>query len=76
MTTIHVDDQVAHQLEVQARKAGMSVSEYLRTLVPAPPASASRPSWDEIEREIDSLSAPEATLPPDFSRVDIYSDHD
>jgi predicted DNA-binding antitoxin AbrB/MazE fold protein len=31
---------------------------------------------DEFERELDSLSWEVMPLPPDFSRADIYSDHD
>jgi hypothetical protein len=53
----------------------LSVAEYRRTLVP-PAISAIRPSWDELEREFIALSSPGPSLPADFSRADIYLNHD
>jgi hypothetical protein len=75
MVTIQIDEKTAKALERQARSAGISVADYVRTLVPAQEASV-RPSWDEIEQELLALSTPAATLPTDFSRADIYGDHD
>ena len=70
MATIQVDENTAKALERQAQKAGMSVSEYVQTLVPngEPP---NRPAWDEIERQIIALSTDGPSLPADFSRADI-----
>jgi hypothetical protein len=75
MVTIQIDDQTAEGLERHARSAGLSVADYLRTLVPAPNRN-SRPSWDELEQQFLALSAAGGTLPADFSRADIYGDHD
>lgn len=75
MVTIQIDEQTAEGLERQARAAGLSMAEYLRTLVPQP-ANGARPSWDEIENQFLALSTPASSLPADFSRADIYSDHD
>jgi hypothetical protein len=71
MASIQVDDQTAKILEERALEQGMSVAEYLRTVVP-PPASPVRPAWDKIEREILALSTAGNALPKDFSRKDIY----
>lgn len=75
MVTIQIDEKTAIALERQARSAGVSVADYVRALVPAQEAG-DRPSWDEIEQELFALSTPDATLPADFSRADIYGDHD
>jgi hypothetical protein len=55
--------------------AGVTVAEYVRSLVPSP-AAAARASWDEIESEILALSSTGPSLPCDFSRADIYAEHD
>ena len=75
MVTIQIDEKTAEGLERQARSAGLSVTDYLRSLVPASDA-ASRPTWDEIENQFVALSTPAPSLPADFSRADIYGDHD
>jgi hypothetical protein len=75
MVTIQIDEITAKALEVQAQSAGMTVAEYVRTLVPNG-GPANRPSWDEIEGQIMSLSTDGPSLPDDFSRADVYRDHD
>lgn len=75
MVSIQVDEVIAEAIEKQARDAGVSVSEYLRLLVPLTEIQV-RPSWEEIEQEIVSLSSDDGFLPDDFSRADIYNDHD
>lgn len=75
MTTIQVDDQTAHELQSQAQRAGVSVPDYLRSLLPAH-STEKRPEWDELEREIEALSSSGPALPADFSRADMYDDHD
>jgi hypothetical protein len=75
MVTIQIDEKTAEVLERQARSAGLSLAEYVRTLVPTS-TTAVRPSWDELESEILALSTPAPTLRADFSRADIYGDHD
>jgi hypothetical protein len=75
MVTIQIDDHTAQALERQARSAGLSIADFLRSLVPE---SAPRPrlNWDQIEREINDLSTSGPSLPDGFSRADIYHDHD
>lgn len=75
MVSIEIDEQVAASLRDQAERSGMSVSEYLRELLPVSEPNP-RPSWEEIEREIVSLSSNDGALPIDFSRADMYDDHD
>jgi hypothetical protein len=75
MVTIQLDDTTAKALEIQAQNAGLSLVDFLKTLasetMPRP-----RGDWDAIEREIVALSSDGPTLPADFSRADIYNDHD
>ena len=75
MVTIQIDEQTAEGLERQARSAGVSVAEYLRSLIPSTDPAA-RPPWDEIEKEFLALSTEAPSLPADFTRADIYGDHD
>jgi len=75
MVTIQIDENTAGGLERQARSAGLSLADYIRTLVPAV-ALAPRTSWDEIEDQFLLLSTPAPSLPADFSRADIYHGQD
>jgi hypothetical protein len=75
MVSIQIDEKTAAALEVQARSAGLSVADYVRNLVPSIEVGH-RPSWDEIEQEMLAQSTPAPTLTADFSRADIYTDHD
>ena len=75
MISIQIDQYTADIIEQQARSRGLSVADYLRSLVP-PPATAVRPNWEDLEAEIIALSTSGAVLPVDFSRADIYRDHD
>jgi hypothetical protein len=75
MASFQLDEHTAKQIEEQAQARGISVVEYLQSLMPSPTQGA-RPTWDEIEREIVALSMAGAGLPAEFSRADIYHDHD
>lgn len=75
MVTIHIDERTAEGLSRQARTAGLSVADYLSTLVPAG-QPAGRQNWDELESQFLALSTPGPSLPPDFSRADVYIEHD
>ncbi|MCE9553155.1 MAG: hypothetical protein K8T91_07225 [Planctomycetes bacterium] len=75
MISIQIDQYTAAMLEQQAQSRGISVAEYLRSLVP-PPSSTVRPRWDELEAEIVALSTAGEARAADFSRADIYLDHD
>jgi hypothetical protein len=75
MVSIQVDEQTAAGLERQAKSAGLTVADYLRSLVP-PRDTTDRPSWDDLENEFIALSSHGPSLPADFSRADIYLNHD
>jgi hypothetical protein len=75
MVAIQIDEQTAATLKRQAKDAGLSVADYVRTLVPST-AAPTRLSGDEIEAAMIAHSTPGPSLPADFSRGDIYSDHD
>ena len=83
-TTIEIDRRTADALRTQARARGLSLDSYLRLLA-APAGEAtpgdddSTPDMAEFDRWLGELSAgfPAAgSLPADFSRADIYHDHD
>ena len=75
MVTIQIDEKTAKALQLQAQKAGMTVAEYVRALVPDG-EPLNRLSWEEIAGQIVALSTDGPSLPADFSRADIYRDHD
>jgi hypothetical protein len=56
----------------------MTVDEYVKSLLTeTAPAPARRLPWNEVEAILDQLSDDEGpVLPEDFSRADIYCDHD
>jgi hypothetical protein len=75
MVTIQLDEHTASALETQAEAKGLSLAEYLRTFVTIP-TNEGRPDWDTLQGDIDALSFDGPPLPADFSRADIYIDHD
>jgi len=81
MTRIEIEDRTAEMLQEQARARRLSIDEYLRTL--ANEAASTLPSaeltMEEFDQALDELAAGTEHLPPlpaDFSRADIYLDHD
>jgi hypothetical protein len=76
MVSIHLHESVAAALNAQAESHGVSLEEFL-TQVAKGPAKASSPlSDEEIERQFEALSFDGPVLPADFSRADIYLEHD
>jgi hypothetical protein len=75
MVTIQVDEQTAVALQTAAMGAGVSLADYVKSLVDASPRESQASSWDALETEFVDLSV-EGSLPTDFSRADIYADHD
>lgn len=77
MKHIELDDQTAQILNAEAAARGLSVAEYVRTLVPPRPnGHENPPSLDELDAELEELALDLQTLPSDFSRADIYDEHD
>ena len=75
MTTIHVDDETADALKSIATSKGVTVEEYLRSLVHgSEPVEANLSDGEQFDKELEQLSFNGPTLPDDFSRADIYID--
>jgi hypothetical protein len=77
MQRIELDDLTAERLNAQAVALGLTVDEYLRSII-APSANGHSGviSQDELDAELDALILDLPTLPSDFSRDDIYNEHD
>jgi hypothetical protein len=74
MVSIQIDEQTAKAIESAANAAGISISDFLKSLLPSVSPSHPVSSWDELEHEFTRLSI-DGKLPESFSRSDIYSDH-
>jgi hypothetical protein len=77
MVSIQVPESTAVALTAQAHLQGLSLEEYLSRVARGGVAvTTSRMSVDDVERELDALALDVPVLPSDFSRADIYVDHD
>jgi hypothetical protein len=77
MVSVQLNESVAAALAAQASKHGLSLEEYLARLAKGGgDIVAPRMSADEMARQLDELSLNVPPLPADFSRADIYLDHD
>ena len=75
MATINVNESTAKQLQELAAAQGLSVEEYVQSIVPQVNNGATI-SADEFEAQLTALSFHGPSLPANFSRADIYFDHD
>jgi hypothetical protein len=81
-TTISVTFQTAELLQAKAAMHRLSLDEYLRRLAETDVALTSaspKPRLDEFDHDMDELAAGLEGLPmlaEDFSRADLYADHD
>jgi hypothetical protein len=76
MVSIQLQESVAAALSAQANERGLSLEAFLAQ-VAALPVQAEQPiHFDDWERELDALSFEAQPLPADFSRADIYLEHD
>lgn len=78
MATIELDETIAQALSKMAKSHGMTVQEYVRLQVLGgrnEAHAADALSHIDFDAELDSLLLSGPTLPADFSRTDIYSDH-
>ena len=76
MTSIQLDDRTAEALAAIATARDMTVAEFLRSLVAPATASLENGSAADFDLELEPLLFDAPTLPADFSRADIYADHD
>ena len=76
MVSIQLQESVAAALTAQAELHGLSLEQYLVRLANGAAKEPSQMSPDELERQLEELSLDVPPLPADFSRADIYLDHD
>ena len=80
MTTIELDDGTARALTQAAQAQSMSVDDFVRLLVLGEQnkkgLAISGPESGDFNSELDGLLFSGPSLPTDFSRADIYSDHE
>jgi hypothetical protein len=73
MSPLQIRPETAQMLAAQAKAQGLSVDEYLKTLLGIA-QSAEEPALDEFMTAMESLAEEDVEpLPRDFSREDIYS---
>lgn len=80
-TAIELDRRVAEALAVRAASRGLSLADFLRDVGGLPAEGPIRHDFErgEFDRWLDDLAAGPATsasLPANFSRTDLYDDHD
>ena len=72
MSAIEIRPETAQMLAAQAKAQGLSVDEYLKTLLGIA-QSTEEPALDEFMTAMESLAEEDVEpLPRDFSREDIY----
>jgi hypothetical protein len=77
MATVVLDEHTVDELQVQAAASGMTVDAYMKLLLTGPAAvAAPRLSLNELESLLSQHAFDGPTLPSDFSRADIYGEHD
>ncbi|HEY3245548.1 MAG TPA: hypothetical protein VGM03_19570 [Phycisphaerae bacterium] len=83
MTTIQIDDVTAEALRVAAEARGLTLDAFLRIMAgtdAAPRSGAANGTAEEFEALLDEFFAEEPrrlpSLPSDFSRADVYAEHD
>jgi hypothetical protein len=75
----HLSPDLARQILNEANDLGVTVEEYLRLIINQRNLQPGIPevSLPELDGLFDNLAVPGLrTLPEDFSRADIYRDHD
>ena len=75
MVNIQVDDITANALELAANRAGLTVPEFVKLLASSMTPKPNAESWESLEKEFLELSV-DGSLPSNFSRADIYAEHD
>jgi hypothetical protein len=80
VTRIEVEQSTAERLAKKAKSTGLSVDSLLKHMLDTTDlAPQGAVTIEEFDRIFDELAAGSENLPPlptDFSRTDIYTDHD
>ena len=70
---LEIQPETAETLAAQAQERGLSVDEYLKSLLGLPNGKERAPALEEFTAAMESLAERDvAPLPRDFSRDDIY----
>jgi hypothetical protein len=77
MATLELDQRTVELLNALAAANGMTPEAYLKLLLPASANGASaRLSLEELDSLLRQHAFDGPSLPADFSRADIYHEHD
>ena len=77
MASVILDENTVDELRTAAAASGMTVDAYVKLLLAGgATVAAPRLSWNEVESLLDQQAFDGPTLPSDFSRADIYDEHD
>ncbi|MBL9093305.1 MAG: hypothetical protein JNL96_18965 [Planctomycetaceae bacterium] len=77
MVTFQFDDETAARLQELAKAAGAAnVEDYIKLVIATPRPTTDKFDPKEFDRELEPLLFDGPSLPADFSREDIYFDHD
>lgn len=80
MTRIEIEQDTAERLAEKAKSTGISVDSLLNNLLDTSDLTPrDAVTFEEFDRILDELAADPEDIPPlptDFSRADIYLDHD
>jgi hypothetical protein len=80
VTRIEIEQDTAERLANKAKSKGLSVDSLLKNLLDRTDSTPqAMVTFEEFDRVLDELAAGPEDLPPlpaDFSRADIYLDHD
>ena len=77
MPALQLDPHTAERLEALAAASGLTIDEYLQLLLPAQAnGDRAKLSLSELDALLNENAFEGSTLPVDFSRADIYDEHD
>jgi len=79
MASLNIDDKTAESLRRRAFEAGMSLEDFVRHLLSREasiPVKQTRLTVEEFDSILDREATDTPGLPSNFSRADIYCDHD
>jgi hypothetical protein len=78
MASLKLNDATVESLRARAAAEGVSLEELVERLLRQAPAESAMPriSVEDFDNLLDQEATDTPGLPPDFSRADIYVDHD
>ena len=77
MITVELDDRTAERLHSLAAASGLAPTEFLQLLLSAVNSGLpARLTHEQLEGLLNELAFDGPSLPADFSRADIYDEHD